>query len=96
MRKDFLIYEEMRKYFPIYEEAVSHIRLCNCSILNFLILYEENLIFFLISVVHAACALFDAKYLHIMRVGGRDNSRVRVLTMTRYSNIHDRRMGAVN
>ncbi len=25
MRKDFLIYEEMRKYFPIYEEAVSHI-----------------------------------------------------------------------
>ncbi len=62
MRKeDFLIYEEMRKYFPIYAEAVSHIRLCNCSILNFLILYEENLIFFLISVVNAACALFDAK-----------------------------------
>ncbi len=30
----------MRKYFPIYEEAVSHIWLCNCSILNFLI-YEE-------------------------------------------------------
>ncbi len=25
MRKAFLIYEEMRKYFPIYEEAVSHI-----------------------------------------------------------------------
>jgi hypothetical protein len=26
IRKDFLIYEEMRKYFPIYEEeAVSHI-----------------------------------------------------------------------
>jgi hypothetical protein len=23
MRKDFLIYEEMRKYFPIYDEAVS-------------------------------------------------------------------------
>jgi hypothetical protein len=22
MRKGFLIYEEMRKYFPIYEEAV--------------------------------------------------------------------------
>ncbi len=40
-----LIYEEMPKYFPIYEEAVSHIRLCNCSILNVLI-YEENLIFF--------------------------------------------------
>ncbi len=25
MRKGFLIYEEMLKYFPIYEEAVSHI-----------------------------------------------------------------------
>ncbi len=25
MKKVFLIYEEMRKYFPIYEEAVSHI-----------------------------------------------------------------------
>jgi hypothetical protein len=24
MSKGFLIYEEMRKYFPIYEEAVSH------------------------------------------------------------------------
>ncbi len=49
MRKGFLIYEEMRKYFHIYEEAVSHIWLCNGSILNFLI-YEENLIFFFISV----------------------------------------------
>jgi hypothetical protein len=25
MKKGFLIYEEMRKYFPICEEAVSHI-----------------------------------------------------------------------
>ncbi len=49
MKKGFLIYEEMRTYFPIYEEAVSHIWLCNCSILNFLI-YEENLIFLFISV----------------------------------------------
>ncbi len=24
-RKGFLIYEEIRKFFPIYEEAVSHI-----------------------------------------------------------------------
>ncbi len=39
MRKGFLINEEMRKYFPIYEEAVSHI--CNCSILNFLYLWEK-------------------------------------------------------
>ncbi len=27
MRKGFLLYEEMRKYFPIYEEAVSHMTL---------------------------------------------------------------------
>ncbi len=52
MRKGFLIYEEMRYYFPIYEEAVIHIWLCNCSILNFLI-YEENLIFFFISATGA-------------------------------------------
>ncbi len=25
MRKGLLIYDEMRKYFPIHEEAVSHI-----------------------------------------------------------------------
>ncbi len=25
MRKVFLLYEEMRKFFPMYEEAVSHI-----------------------------------------------------------------------
>jgi hypothetical protein len=49
MRKGFLICEEMRKYLTVYEEAVSHIWLCNCSILNFFI-FEENLIFFLISV----------------------------------------------
>ncbi len=30
MRKGFLIHEDMRKYFTIYEEAVSHIWLCNC------------------------------------------------------------------
>ena len=46
MRKGFLINEEMRKYIPIYEDAVSHMGICNCSILNFLI-YEENLIFFI-------------------------------------------------
>ncbi len=49
MWKGFLTYEEMRKYFTINEEAVSHIRLCNRSLLNFLI-YEENMIFFFISV----------------------------------------------
>jgi hypothetical protein len=48
-RKGFLKYEEMRKYFPTREEAVSHICLCNGLFLNFLI-FEENLIFFPISV----------------------------------------------
>ncbi len=48
MRKGFLMYEEMRKYFPIYEEAVSHMWQTNCSILNFRT-YEENFIFFFIS-----------------------------------------------
>jgi hypothetical protein len=37
MRKGFLIYEEMQKYYPIYEGAVSQIWPCNCSIQNFLI-----------------------------------------------------------
>ncbi len=50
-------YEEMRKYFPIYEEAVIHILLCNCSTLNFLI-YEKNSIFFFISVI-AMLSFYD-------------------------------------
>jgi hypothetical protein len=50
MRKGFLICEEMHKYLVMLEEAVSHVWLCNCCILNFLI-FEENLIFFLISAV---------------------------------------------
>jgi hypothetical protein len=50
MRKGFLIYEEMRKYLVIYEEAVSHIWLCNRSLLDFLI-YEDIFSFFFISVV---------------------------------------------
>ncbi len=55
MRKGFLIYEKVRKYFPINEEAVSHIWLCNCSNMNFLI-YVENLIFFFNSVeIEALC-----------------------------------------
>ncbi len=49
MMKGFLVHEEMRKYFPIYEEPLV-IWLCNCSIMNFLI-YELNLIFFFISVL---------------------------------------------
>ncbi len=42
LRKGFLIYEEMRKYLTIFEEAVSHIWLCNRFHLN-----EENFILFL-------------------------------------------------
>jgi hypothetical protein len=50
MRKGFLIYDEIRKYLVIFEEAVSHIWLCNRSLLN----YEENLIIFFISVLYTA------------------------------------------
>jgi hypothetical protein len=35
----------MLKYFPIYEEAVSHIRVCSCSILNFLIYVQGKFYF---------------------------------------------------
>ncbi len=50
MRKDFLIYEEMRKYLTIYEEAVSHIWV------TLQLLHSEfphiwgNLIFFFIDI----------------------------------------------
>ncbi len=52
MKKGFLnlIYEEMRKYFPIYEEAVRHIGLCNCSILNFLKQYMRKIWFLFLSL----------------------------------------------
>ncbi len=47
MSKGFLIYEEMRKYLVIlYEEAVSHMWLCNRSLLDL----DENFVFFFISV----------------------------------------------
>jgi hypothetical protein len=49
VRKGFLIYEEIRKYLTIYEEAVGRLCLCNRSRLNFLI-FEENFILFFISV----------------------------------------------
>ncbi len=45
LRKCFLVYEEMRKYFPIYEEAVSHIWLCTRSLL--ISSYERKFYFIL-------------------------------------------------
>jgi hypothetical protein len=50
MRKGFLISEEMRKYFPVYEEAVNHILVCNCSILNFLIYDMRKILFSFLSM----------------------------------------------
>ncbi len=51
MRKGFLIYEEMSKYFPIYSMRLPLVIYDFAdSILNFLI-YEENLIFFFISIL---------------------------------------------
>jgi hypothetical protein len=48
MKKGFLIYEEMRKYFPMYEEAVSHISEFPYTV------YEENLISFYQCTVDSA------------------------------------------
>jgi hypothetical protein len=48
MRKNFLIYEKMRKYLVIYEGTVCHIGLYIRSLLDFLI-YEENFVFFFVS-----------------------------------------------
>ncbi len=45
MTNGLLIYGEIFAHFLIYEEALPHIWLCNCSALNFLI-YEENVRFF--------------------------------------------------
>ncbi len=56
MRKGFLIHvhEEMRKYLTIYEEAVSHIWLCNRSF--WISLYMRKIRFsFLISVQYSVC-----------------------------------------
>ncbi len=39
------VYGEIFAHFLIYKEALPHIWLCNCSTLNFLILYEENFYF---------------------------------------------------
>jgi hypothetical protein len=42
-----------KRIFLIFEEAVSHIRLCNCSIMNFL-MYKENLIL-KVCLLHEPC-----------------------------------------
>jgi hypothetical protein len=46
MRKGLLIYEEMRKFFPIYEEGVCHT--CPCTLL--ISLYMRKIIFSFLSV----------------------------------------------
>jgi hypothetical protein len=67
MMNFFPIYEEMCKYLTIYEQAVSRISLCNRSRLSFLI-YEENFIFFFISV--AGCKHHGAAEVNLTaRVG---------------------------
>ncbi len=49
MRKGFLIYEEMRKYFPVYEGQLVIYDFATAPFLNFLI-FEENFLFFFISL----------------------------------------------
>ncbi len=60
MRKGFLIYEEIRKYLVIYEEVVSHIWLCNRSLLDFL-MYAEIISFFLFIVVQRVDSMLCAQ-----------------------------------
>ncbi len=49
MRKDFLIYEEMRKYLLIHEEAVSHVTL-QALHSGFLFMYMREILFSLLSL----------------------------------------------
>ncbi len=46
----------MRKYFPIYEEAI--IVIYDFATTPLYISYEENLIFFFISVLYVQCTYF--------------------------------------
>ncbi len=70
MRKGFLIYEVMRKYLVTYEEAVSHITMCNCSLMNFLI-YEKFFYFlsyqcaFGMAAAKKACWIFPNQVTHV-------------------------------
>jgi hypothetical protein len=59
MRKGFLIYEEMRKYIFIYEEAVSRITLQLLHSEFPYTVYEEHLIFFLNSAECLSTGLRD-------------------------------------
>jgi hypothetical protein len=84
MRKGFLIYEEMRKYFPIYEEAV-----CNCSILNFLILYMRKFLFSFLSVrsrlvfeQQSSYVLFSAYIIVILKLFSSDILYICTLQMS--------------
>ncbi len=78
MTNGLLIYGEIFAHLLIYWEALHHIWLCNCSTLNFLI-YEENLIFFFISVRRAGhllhlvleLSLSVTHYLQVPRTLGR-------------------------
>ncbi len=56
MRKGFLMYEEMRKYFPIYEEAGSPIWLCTRSLL--ISSYMRKILFSFNQCMHAFNTIF--------------------------------------
>jgi hypothetical protein len=63
MRKGFLIYEEMRQFFPIYEEAVSHTYMTLHPISLYFLIYEETFLFFFISVCLEASGLQQSVHL---------------------------------
>ncbi len=69
----------MRKYLVIYEEAVSHIWLCNRSNLDFLI-YEKIFLFFFI---RAVWALFDTVvWLHLVDINNKSACMLRYRVCT--------------
>ncbi len=60
--KGFLLYEETHTYLVIYEEAVSHIWLCNCSH-GFSYMYEEKFLFFFINA--RTRGIYEVRWLYV-------------------------------
>ncbi len=74
MRKGFLIYEEVRKFFPIYEEAVSHKWLCTRSL--WISLYMRKIcILLFISVVWQTIPLFNWQKIAFTLMRSVDNNK---------------------
>ncbi len=77
MRKGFLIYEEMRKFFPMYEEAISHISFCTRSLL--ISFFMKNILFSFLSVCfHSIKNIRNESFMSCAEGGGVGSDRVGV------------------